>query len=325
MKKIISILISTLLLCTISTISVSAAPLPPEIEGPTEDVIGEWYEFFAMSPGEFEQIFYRFSNNDGTWRRWIGPCYEGEQVYHSYKWDSVGTYSVKVQSTFNIGTDYSESEHLIDISNPDNVPPSPIQPQGDTFVYVDETYSYMSMIDIDINIYYQFVWDDGTETDWIFTTNPENLVSSHSWNEIGLYRIKVKASFYPEGDPYSESSDLVIRVIDEQEPPEPKLELDIKGGNLQMMIKLKNTGNVEIEDIEWSIEIEPKSNSFIPFAVDSEGTISSLSKGSTKYKYSGLVFGFGEADVFITVEAPGIEKIEEEATALVFFFFVNIY
>ena len=38
------------------------------------------------------------------------------------------------------------------------------------------------------NVYYKFSWGDGTETDWV-----DESSASHTWEEKGTYKVKVKA------------------------------------------------------------------------------------------------------------------------------------
>ena len=79
----------------------------------------------------------------------------------------------------------------------ENSPPEkPQRPSGPTTGKPKISYTY-SFVTTDSNgepIYYNFNWDDGTESGWIGPFNSDQTVSaSHIWGSSGSYAVKVKA------------------------------------------------------------------------------------------------------------------------------------
>jgi hypothetical protein len=65
-------------------------------------------------------------------------------------------------------------------------------PSGETIIKAGEEYTYTANINTRggywNNVYYMFSWDDGTITDWLETPS-----ATHTWDEKGTYKVKVKA------------------------------------------------------------------------------------------------------------------------------------
>ncbi|PNX49251.1 MAG: hypothetical protein BV457_02155 [Thermoplasmata archaeon M9B1D] len=81
----------------------------------------------------------------------------------------------------------------VEISNPPNTPQRPSGPSSGKIL---ENYSFSSStIDSDADdIYYEFDWDDGTNSGWIGPHESGKVVSaSHIWKTKGTYSVKVKA------------------------------------------------------------------------------------------------------------------------------------
>jgi len=103
---------------------------------------------------------------------------------------------------------------------PNNPPHQPDTPQGPDEGDIDSSYVFTtSTTDPEHHeIYYQWDWDDSQTTSWIGPyPSGETVEQTHSWQEPGVYTIKVRAKdIYGSESPWSETHTIIIG----NQPPE---------------------------------------------------------------------------------------------------------
>jgi len=134
----------------------------------------------------------------------------------------------------------------------DNNPPeTPDQPNGPTEGFVGEEYTYTTnpVTDPDgDDVQYLFDWGNGEDSGWV-----NEPTASYMWNDAGTYDVKVKARDIYEAE--SDWSDPLSVEISEV-PDEPELIVHSITGGKGVTVVIKNIGNADATDIEWSISID---------------------------------------------------------------------
>ncbi len=106
-------------------------------------------------------------------------------------------------------------------------PNKPNQPTGPTTGNPNTSYNYCtSTTDPDEDqVWYLFNWDDTTNSEWLGPYNSGEVVCvDHSWNDNGIYDVKVKAK--DENDFESPWSDpLVVTIGEQQDNEDPYVEI----------------------------------------------------------------------------------------------------
>ena len=104
-------------------------------------------------------------------------------------------------------------------------PAKPLQPTGPTQGIWYKEYSYSSSTTEPDNeqIYYQFDWDDGSNSGWIGPySSGEIVTASHTWTELGSYNVTVKArDIWGSGSPSSDP--LAVTITDNTPPNTPSI------------------------------------------------------------------------------------------------------
>jgi len=196
-----------------------------------------------------------------------------------------------------------------------NYPPeTPDVPDGPTYGYVGVEYTYTTneVTDPDgHNVSYGWDWDDSSSIEW--TDEPS---ASHIWNKTGVFEVSVQAK--DDYDAYSEwSPSLGVTIV------RPEIEIGgIKGGLLKVDAEIKNVGDVEINNISWSINVEGGLFGFIN--VTNSGTITTLASGSREIVTVKPIIGLGSVNITVTVELQGLEPIFKEKNGKVLFIFVMV-
>lgn len=176
----------------------------------------------------------------------------------------------------------------------------PTKPFGEKSLKPDVSYSFSTVSDFaDQDILY-YVWDFGDGT----ITSPlgpypagEEISLSHTYEVPGNYRIKVKA-VNMIGDETVWSDPLLVKVSG----PVIRVE-EISGGFLKVNAVIKNVGDQDASNIDWSISFQ---GGLILLGKHSTGTVSTLAVGEKTTIISKAVYGLGFPSV-ITVDA-GISK-----------------
>lgn len=142
-------------------------------------------------------------DGDNVVDEWTGFYPSGNTVSIIHKWNSGGTYYVKVKAMDTKGA-YSSFSNQLAVHITSNTPPSqPDQPYGPAGGRVGTSYSYHSKtVDAEGHrVYYMFDWDDGTISEWNGPyQSGQRCTVSHIWQSTGTFNIKVKAIDDPDND-----------------------------------------------------------------------------------------------------------------------------
>jgi len=141
---------------------------------------------------------------------------------------------IVTNSTGNVIEDISQKDASIVItedksSTPkeDNSKPNiPDVPSGPSSGFTNTSYAYLTLTNDpdDDEVYYLFDWGDGTTTTWLGLYRSGNTcISSHFWNNLGTYDIKVKAKDNHDNES-SWSTALTIEIQNKTQPPENQTE-----------------------------------------------------------------------------------------------------
>ena len=106
-------------------------------------------------------------------------------------------------------------------------------------------------------MYYKWVWGDGTTTEWLGPYDSgEEAIASHSWNEKGIYDIKVKAMDSHDG--ISTWSDPTTITVENQPPNKPSITGPVSGKKgiiIEYIFTATDPDNNEVYYyIEWGDE-----------------------------------------------------------------------
>ncbi len=143
-------------------------------------------------------LYYKWDFGDDTISNWIGPFNSGKICIQSHQWTKVGNYQVKVMARDeNCGKSEWSDPLNVKVTNLDNNEPAkPSSPQGPSNGKIKQEYTFTtSTTDPDNDqVYYMWDWGNGIFSEWIgpYDSGVEcNVI--HSWNQQGIYEIKVKA------------------------------------------------------------------------------------------------------------------------------------
>lgn len=141
-------------------------------------------------------VRYIFDWDDGSDLSTSDFVSSGEQVSMNHKWNTQGSYSLRVQAqnVYGAVSDWSDSLTVSVLNDP---PQKPDKPSGPTEGKAMETYTYTtsSSDPNDHNIRYGWDWDGDQRVDqWTdYYSSGETATASHVWNDEGSYSIRVKA------------------------------------------------------------------------------------------------------------------------------------
>jgi PKD repeat protein len=228
----------------------------------------------------------------------------------THVWSSPGNYIVTLRVTDN-STATGMKSKTISIVN--NAPPIPtISGPSTGSVNQDIDFTVGPITDPEGDSYYcKWDWGDGNITDWLGPYPSGQIASaSHAWTQIGTYelRAKLKDEFGAESN-WSEPFDLSILNVD--------FSLEVKGG-FGVSVSIKNTGETQITDIQWTINM---TGGLVLLGKTKSGSIESLDPDATATVKDPLVFGFGKTTIDVTVTcAEGItHTASAKGTVLLFF------
>lgn len=251
-----------------------------------------WQE---INDGGIQTIDYDFLNN------FLNKDYScGESLYNAlfkyfndYDWWGWKSY----QNTYGFCL-YGDPALSLEVFSGFSSPNTPLHPQGLSYGNIsDEIIFTTSTNDPDgQDVYYKWDWGDGKKSEWLGPyTSGLTIQSSHSWDEPGSYKIKVKA-IDSIGAESNWSSEFLITIVG------PQVEIkSIKGGIGKVKAVIYNEGVTKSTDISWCIEIN-KTFSMLSY----NGKISTLDPGEDKTIKSDIIFGLGR--VSITVRLIDLKK-----------------
>ncbi len=200
-------------------------------------------------------------------------------------------------------------------NEPPDIPAKPNGPQkgqpGKEYTF--RTESSDSGID---QIYYMWDWDDGNISDWEGPFDSgEETTASHTWINKGIYEIRVKAKDKAGAESeWSQPLSIDIKTS--------RMKIgDITGGLGKINVIIENDGDVDIEDVEWSISIEGGMLGMIN--ITSEDDIDEIkAEDSETVCTDGFIMGFGKVKIKIIAEADDVDKVTKSADGFVFGMFV---
>ena len=85
---------------TTVTVEDNKAPYKPSISGPQKGAAGKTYTYSVKGsdPNTYDKLYYFIDWDDGTDTGWFGPFELGVEQSKSHRWDSSGSYRIKVKS-----------------------------------------------------------------------------------------------------------------------------------------------------------------------------------------------------------------------------------
>ena len=148
---------------------------------------------------------------------------------------------------------------------------------------------------------YTWAWDfgDGETAD---VQNP-----THAYTEAGEYTATLTVTDAAEN---VETDTAMVTVTE----PEPVIEIgDITGGLLKVTAVIKNTGDADATDVDWSIALN---GGLILLGKETTGTEATIPAGGEVDVTSGLILGLGKTTILVS--AGGASK-DQAATVLLIF------
>ena len=311
------------------TITINGNNNPPNVpdtpSGITQGDINQDYLFSTTttdSDGDLVKYGWDW-DGDNQVDEWTDFQQSGEiiEIYHI--WGIPGIYNIKVKSedTYGAKSNFSNSKTII-IVGENNPPDKPTRPIGITIGEINKEYFYQSKAtdpDQD-DLYYFFNWGDDTSTKW---TGPyksgTSVIYKHSWSEDGIYKISVKTKDIYGAE--SDNSDLLIVQI--SAPIQPQIEIkNITGRFLAITAVIENTGDYDLEDIEYFFNI---SGGLLPISARHfKARIHILQIGQQQTISSSAIFGLGDIQIIIEIRTSKGVITSEPINAFVFLPFVLI-
>ena len=221
MKKIIGILICTLLLIPVLTMTATAnsPPNKPTITGPTNGKAGVEYEYtFVTTDPDGDNVNYIIDWCSCGDTVTVGPYTSGGEVKLSHIWSEQGTYTIIAKAK-----DINEAESnwvTLEVTMPknkrivnDNSPPNPPDITGPLSGKIEETYIYYFTVtdpdEDDFLLELEVDFGDGLivercgcDIPW---NNGETVEIEHKWKTSGNYEITARVmDVYGEWSEWSE-------------------------------------------------------------------------------------------------------------------------
>ena len=228
-------------------------------------------------------------------------------------------YSSSAVAYGNVYVGAGENGYIYAFGTPNEPPATPTEPDGPTEGAVGVEYAFTSSTTDPEgdDIYYLFDWGDETQSEWLGPYPSGDIVeASHSWNE-GEYQIKAKAKDRITGMETDWSSAHTISIMEG-----PILQIGgISGGLFKIKAIIKNIGEEDAYDVNWSITIE---GGFILLGKDSYGVIAEIPPGGDIEVSSRPIIAFGPVTITIFAEIPeSTDTKEADATILLFFILIK--
>ena len=160
-------------------------------------VVGMLENMTDLSVNYFKSVCNETHSDDFTWStKYSNICDLNNGIVYLYYYHD---FEKCVQ--MNLSEEFQNEPHSyflpLIFESVDNLPPAKTSaPTGEISGKPKHEYNYRVNKTIDPdgdNIMYLFDWGDGTNSGWIPPTIKNNIIAKHSWNEKGVYEIKVKA------------------------------------------------------------------------------------------------------------------------------------
>ncbi len=272
----------------------------------------------SNDPAVADGKLYTCSNNgSGSGKFNCLDAYTGDIIWQ-FDFTTTGSYSSPAVAYGNVYVGSGEDGYIYAFGTPNEPPEIPSKPDGPSegIIGVEYTFSTNTTDPEGDDIYYLFDWGDGEDSGWIGPYNSGEMGSAlHAWDAEGDYDVTVQAK-----DVYNVESNWsdphTITIIEG-----PVLDIQIiKGGLFKVSAKIKNIGDVDAIDVNWSIRLD--GGAFI--GKETQDTITNLAIDSEETITSKLILGLGATTVTATVEsAEGVSDTREQG-GFIFLFFIKV-
>jgi hypothetical protein len=140
-------------------------------------------------------------------------------------------------------------------------------------------------------IYYLIDWGDGSTTDWLGPyPSGKEITLVHTWAEPGTYTIKAKAKdIYDAASNWSDP--LNVEIF------QPQLTIESIQGPLGITVKITNTGDQNLSQIQWNISI---TGGFVLIGASKSGLFASLPIETSK-TVNDFILGLGKITITVNV------------------------
>ncbi len=224
-----------------------------------------------------------------------------EQLTAVWDGDQYGFDDIEPDNIFVVATIFDDSTQDTDDTTAaffgeSSPPANPETPEGPTEGEVGTEYTFTTSTTDPENdkVYYQWYWGEELG-DWEGPyTSGETAQFTHTFDVGGDLEVKVRAK--DEWDTIGNYSEALM-----VEMSGPNIEIgDIKGGLLGISAEIENIGDMDAEDVEWSLTVTGGILDRID--IDMDSTISTLDADDKEVKKTSRpIFGFG--DITIRVSA----------------------
>ena len=201
----------------------------------------------------------------------------------------------------------------LEIVPPNSPPPAPNQPSGPTEGTTGEVYTYTTDVVVDPDgddVEYFFDWGDGNDSSWV-----AEPTADYTWMSAGSFAVKVKARDIPYGEESDWSPELEVTISEAM----PELEITTISGGLGVSAGIKNIGNADAIDVNWSITLD---GGLILLGKETADTITSIAAEDQATVQSSLIFGIGKTMIIVNAECAEGSSDEKTAEGFVLLFFV---
>ncbi|UCD13933.1 MAG: Zn-dependent exopeptidase M28 [Thermoplasmatales archaeon] len=97
--KCTKLVLATLAALTLPSGKINMPPKVPTINGPTQGIVGEEYEYsFVSIDPEGSDVYYYIKWGDGQVEEWIGPYNSGEEINVAHVWSKQGIHSITTKA-----------------------------------------------------------------------------------------------------------------------------------------------------------------------------------------------------------------------------------
>ena len=204
----------------------------------------------------------------------------------------------------------------LEILRTPNPPNPPEKPHGPTYGSINSQYAYSTKNLPGANIWYKFCFGD-YESDWFQPDMYGNPSMRYSWEEPGIYEVKVKAKNNFD-DESNWSEPLTVNIS--------SLAVTSITGGFGITATIQNKGNLSASDIDWTMTID---GGLFMIIKKKSGTINSIGSGEIKeIKMMPLGVGIGLKSDFpiltVTAQVPGEPPIVTTTEVIVLMFFTSI-
>jgi thiol-disulfide isomerase/thioredoxin len=241
----------------------------------------------------------------------------------SVTWDGSPQYTTVTEGNIMVIASVFESNRVDDTvaATPGSggAPNTPSKPNGPSEGVVDTEYEFSTKTQDpqEDDVYYLFSWGDGTDSGWLGPFPEDTTQSaSHSWEDGGEYKIKVKAKDV-NGAESEWSIPHTIHIYSG-----PGLDISsVSGGLFRVSALIRNPGILDATDVSWTISLD---GGTILLGKECSGEMSTIPAGEEKKVNSKLILGFGSTRITVTAEMPDGPSDSYSKGASVFLFFIKV-